>query len=201
MIKGKKPLSVGISDFKDIIESKMYYADKTGIIEELISEGKGVTLFTRPRRFGKTLNMYTLKYFFDIENSEQNRKLFEGFYISETEYMKYQGQNPVIFISLKDLKAGEFDSFMFDLRGLIGNLYNKYEYLKEILNERELRLFNGIWLENEQGKWHDSLKMLSEWLYRYCGKKVVLLIDEYDTPIISSYVNGYYDKTVEFFRM
>ena len=100
-----KRIGIGVSDFKKIIEEEFYYFDKTKFIEEIIQDGAEVKLFTRPRRFGKTLNMSMLKYFFDRKDAEENRKIFKGLYIEKKESFKEQGQYPVIFLSLKDLKA------------------------------------------------------------------------------------------------
>ena len=100
-----KKLPIGLSDFKKLIEGNYYYFDKTNFIDEIIKDGSEVKLFTRPRRFGKTLNMSMLKYFFDIKEAEENKKLFKDLYIEKTEIFKEQGQYPVIFLSLKDLKA------------------------------------------------------------------------------------------------
>ena len=99
-----KKIPVGIEDFKEIINNNCYYIDKTKWIEEIIKDKSEIKLFTRPRRFGKTLNMTTLKYFFDVKNAEENRKLFKNLYIEKSEYFKEQGQYPVIFITMKDLK-------------------------------------------------------------------------------------------------
>ncbi|MBF1205246.1 MAG: AAA family ATPase, partial [Fusobacterium periodonticum] len=101
----KKGIGLGIDDFKEIIEEDFYYFDKTKFIEEVIKDGSQVKLFARPRRFGKTLNMSMLKYFFDIKNKEENKEIFKDLYIEKTEAFKEQGQYPVIFLSLKDLKA------------------------------------------------------------------------------------------------
>ena len=100
----KKGIGIGIEDFREIIREDWYYVDKTNYIEELLKDKTKIKLFTRPRRFGKTLNMTTLKYFFDVKNAEENRKLFKDLYIEKSEYFKEQGQYPVIFITLKDLK-------------------------------------------------------------------------------------------------
>ena len=100
----KKGIGIGIEDFRQMIREDCYYFDKTNYIEELIKDKTMIKLFTRPRRFGKTFNMSTLKYFFDIRNAEENRKLFKGLYIEKSEYFKEQGQYPTVFITMKDLK-------------------------------------------------------------------------------------------------
>ena len=111
-----KRIGIGVSDFKKIIEEEFYYFDKTSFIDEIIQDGAEVKLFTRPRRFGKTLNMSMLKYFFDIKEAEENRKLFKGLYIEKTESYKEQGQYPVIFLSLKDLKASTWEEMKKDIK-------------------------------------------------------------------------------------
>ena len=109
-MKGKKKgLAIGTSDFKSLITGNGFYIDKTKFIEEILEDLSEVKLFTRPRRFGKTLNLSMLKYFFDVENAEENRKLFDNLYISQSEYMKYQGQYPVIFISMRNVEAENWE--------------------------------------------------------------------------------------------
>ena len=134
----KKGIGVGIEDFKKIIEEDCYYFDKTNYIEELLKDKTEIKLFTRPRRFGKTLNMTTLKYFFDVRNAEENRKLFKNLYIEESEYFKEQGQYPVIFITMKDLKKNTWEQMNFAVKSLISNLYNEFEFIREKLNEKDL---------------------------------------------------------------
>ena len=141
----KKGIGVGIEDFKKIIEEDCYYFDKTNYIEELLKDKTEIKLFTRPRRFGKTLNMTTLKYFFDVRNAEENRKLFKNLYIEKSEYFKEQGQYPVIFITMKDLKKNTWEQMYFAAKSLISNLYNEFEYIREKLNEKDLIEFEKIW--------------------------------------------------------
>ena len=122
----KKGIGIGIEDFKKIIEEDCYYFDKTNYIEELLKDRTEIKLFTRPRRFGKTLNMTTLKYFFDVKNAEENRKLFKDLYIEKSEYFKEQEQYPVIFITMKDLKKNTWEQMNFAAKSLISNLYNEF---------------------------------------------------------------------------
>ena len=122
----KKGIGVGIEDFKKIIEEDCYYFDKTNYIEELLKDRTEIKLFTRSRRFGKTLNMTTLKYFFDVKNTEENRKLFKNLYIEKSEYFKEQEQYPVIFITMKDLKKNTWEQMNFAAKSLISNLYNEF---------------------------------------------------------------------------
>ena len=196
----KKGIGVGIEDFKKIIEEDCYYFDKTNYIEELLKDKTEIKLFTRPRRFGKTLNMTTLKYFFDVRNAEENRKLFKDLYIEKSEYFKEQGQYPVIFITMKDLKKNTWEQMNFAVKSLISNLYNEFEYIREKLNEKDLIEFEKIWFKKEDGDYDNSLRLLSEYLYNYYQKKVVLLIDEYDNPLIVANQNGYYKEAINFYR-
>ena len=196
----KKGIGVGIEDFKKIIEEDCYYFDKTNYIEELLKDKTEIKLFTRPRRFGKTLNMTTLKYFFDVKNAEENRKLFKDLYIEKSEYFKEQGQYPVIFITMKDLKKNTWEQMNFAVKSLISNLYNEFEYIREKLNEKDLIEFEKIWFKKEDGDYDNSLRLLSEYLYNYYQKKVVLLIDEYDNPLIVANQNGYYKEAINFYR-
>ena len=196
----KKGIGVGIEDFKKIIEEDCYYFDKTNYIEELLKDRTEIKLFTRPRRFGKTLNMSTLKYFFDVKNAEENRKLFKNLYIGKSEYFKEQGQYPVIFITMKDLKKNTWEQMNFAAKSLISNLYNEFEFIREKLNEIEKEKFYKIWSKSEDGDYDNSLRLLSEYLYNYYQKKVVLLIDEYDNPLIVANQNGYYKEAINFYR-
>lgn len=196
----KKGIGVGIEDFKKIIEEDCYYFDKTNYIEELLKDRTEIKLFTRPRRFGKTLNMTTLKYFFDVKNAEENRKLFKDLYIEKSEYFKEQGEYPVIFITMKDLKKNTWEQMNFAVKSLISNLYNEFEFIREKLNEKDLIEFEKIWFKKEDGDYDNSLRLLSEYLYNYYQKKVVLLIDEYDNPLIVANQNGYYKEAINFYR-
>ena len=197
----KKGLGIGIEDFKEIIYENCYYIDKTMYIEDLIKDKSKIKLFTRPRRFGKTLNMLTLKYFFDIENKEENRKLFKNLYIEKSEYFKEQGQYPVIFISLKGLKEKTWENCFNEIKALISKLYNEFEFIKKVLNESELNIFDKIWLKKDDGEYTNALKNLTSFLYKYYKKEVILLIDEYDAPLINAYEYGYYDEAILFFKV
>ena len=199
-MRDKKPLPIGIDDFKTIIEEDYYYVDKTKMIETLLDDGAKVTLFTRPRRFGKTLNMSMLNYFFNLKNKEENRKLFENLYISKSKYMNQQGEYPVIYLSFKDIKALNWEKCYYLTRRLITYLYNEFEFLREKLNKKDLSDFDKVWLDEEGADWENSLKNLLRYLYEYHNKKVVVLIDEYDTPIVSGYNNGYKKEVLNLYR-
>ena len=196
-----KKLPIGLSDFKELIEENYYYFDKTNLIDEVIKDGSKVKLFTRPRRFGKTLNMSMLKYFFDIKEAEENRKLFKDLYIEKTENFKEQGQYPVIFLSLKDLKADNWENMVNYLKVLISNLCLENRYLLKNLDSFDKVLFENYINKNAKIETlKDTLKFLTRILYEKYNKKVVVLIDEYDAPLVSAYHNKYYEKAKDFFK-
>ncbi|WP_047382593.1 AAA family ATPase [Cetobacterium sp. ZWU0022] len=180
----KKKLPVGIDNFKEIIENNYYFADKSMLINEVLDKKSKVILLPRPRRFGKTLNMSMLNYFFNIEDKESNRKLFDGLDITNTDKMEYAGQYPVIYISLKDIKVSNWELCLEKFMALIKKEYKKY----------------GFVLEDKRDAQENSLLNLSEQLYEKFGKKVIILIDEYDTPLVTAHSQGYYDEAIFFFR-
>ena len=196
-----KRIPIGIDNFRKIMKEDFYYIDKTKFIDELIYDGSQVKLFTRPRRFGKTLNMSMLKYFFDIRNNEENRKLFNGLDIENSKYIDEQGKYPTILISLKGIKGNTWQENLTQLKILIRELYNEFEYIREVLNESELKVFDNIWLGEINGEYTNSLKNLTAFLYKYYKKEVVLLIDEYDIPLITAYKYGYYDEAINFYKI
>ena len=196
----KKAIPVGIEDFKELIQDEYYYVDKTLLIDEMLMNKSKVTLFTRPRRFGKTLNMSMLKYFFDVEDKEENKKLFENLKVSDSEYMSEQGKYPVIFISLKDLKGDTWEECLKRLKLFIFDLYVEFEYIREKMNEWDKKKFEKVLYEKEDADYIMSLKFLADSLYRYYEKKVIILIDEYDAPIINAFDKGYYNEAINFFQ-
>ena len=141
----KKAVPVGIEDFKELIQEGYYYIDKTLLIDEMLMNRSKVTLFTRPRRFGKTLNMSMLRYFFDVKDKEENKKLFENLKVSDSEYMSEQGKYPVIFISLKDLKEDTWEECLESIKDIMYKIFNEYNFLREKLNIVEKRQFDKIW--------------------------------------------------------
>ena len=198
----KKAIPVGIENFKELREEGYYYVDKTFLIYEILINKAKVTLFTRPRRFGKTLNMSMLKYFFNIENKEENRKLFENLKISDSTYMSEQGKYPVIFISLKDLKENNWEECLESIKDIMYKVFNDYEFLREKLNLVEKRQFDKIWeMTGNEKNFKTSLLDLSKYLNKYYSKKVIILIDEYDAPIINAFNNGYYNEAINFFQV
>ena len=200
MKEKKKGLAIGTSDFKSLITGNGFYIDKTKFIEEILEDLSEVKLFTRPRRFGKTLNLSMLKYFFDIENSEENRKLFDNLYISQSEYMKYQGQYPVIFISMRNVEAENWEKSYFNTRNLVSSLYRSFKHIREKIDEFDIEDFMNIAMNKDHADWEGSLKKLSKYLYDYYGKKAIILIDEYDRPMTNAWSEGYYEKSRSFFK-
>lgn len=196
-----KKIPIGIDDFKKIRENNYYYIDKTNLIEEIGKNVGKTLLFTRPRRFGKTLNMSMIKYFFDIKNKEENKKLFKNLYIEKSDFFEEQGAYPVVYISLKGIKADTWESSFFLIKSLISSIYNEFEYIREKLNESQLDSFNKIWLKKDDGEYRNALKNLTSFLHEYYKKEVILLIDEYDSPLINAYEHGYYDEAIVFFQV
>lgn len=194
-----RSIAIGVSDFRNIIANNCFYVDKTKFIEELVNDMTAVHLITRPRRFGKTLNLSMLKYFYDIEGNTENRKLFDGLYISNSLAMSEQGKYPVIFLSFKDVKADSSLEMMENIAILMKNLYDKFEYIREKLNQSNLMEFDEIWLKKDNANLRGALLNLCSYLKEYYNQDVILLIDEYDTPMVSAYEYGYYDEIKMFF--
>ena len=196
-----KRIGIGLSDFKELIEDDYYYFDKTKFIDEVVKDGAKVKLFARPRRFGKTLNMSMLKYFFDIKKADENRKLFKGLYVEKTESFKEQGQYPVVFLSLKDLKATTWEEMKNNIKSIIASFFSEYKYLLNDLDKYDTIRFENIIMKNVKLEdLTEILKFLTKIMYEKYNKKVVVLIDEYDTPLVSAYINGYYEKAKNFFK-
>ena len=196
-----KRIGIGLSDFKHLIEEDFYYYDKTKFIDEVIKDGAKVKLFARPRRFGKTLNMSMLKYFFDIKKADENKKLFKNLYIEKTDSFKEQGQYPVVFLSLKDLKATTWEEMERKIIITLSDFFSEYEYLlNELTGVSFENLKNIIYKKSTIDDLTTALKFLTKILYEKYNKKVVVLIDEYDSPLVSAYINGYYNKAKNFFK-
>ena len=194
-----KKIPIGVEDFREITENDYCYIDKTKLIEEIIKDGSKVKLFTRPRRFGKTLNMSTLKYFFDVKEAERNRKLFKDLYIENSPIFSEQGKYPVIFISMKEIKGMTWEEMQISLKKIFSNLYEEYKFLRENLDERNIEIFDEIW-KRKDTDYSDSLNFLNKLLGEYYNEKVVILIDEYDAPLINAYEFGYYSEALIFFK-
>ena len=197
-----KKIPIGVENFKEIITNNCYYVDKTKFIEKILNDGSKIKLFTRPRRFGKTLNMSTIKHFFDIKNNEENRKLFNNLDIEKSVYIKEQGQYPVIFISMKGIKDITWEEAKSSLKILISKLYSEFKYLLDDLDEFDLPRFKKYLLADiDFANLKNALEFLTRVLYEKHKKEVILLIDEYDSPLISAYEHNYYDEAINFFKV
>ena len=198
----KKGIGIGVEDFSEVIKENCYYIDKTKWIGEILEDKSKIKLFTRPRRFGKTLNMSMLKYFFNVENKEENKKLFSGLDIEKSEYMSEQGQYPVIFISLKSIKAKTWEEAIQEIRLLVLELFSEYKYLLEDLDEYDLPRFKKYLMGNADfSELKNALLFLTRMLFQKYKKEVILLIDEYDSPLISAYEYHYYSDAIAFFKV
>lgn len=199
-----KPLPIGVDDFKKLIDENYYYVDKTLLIKELLDNKGEVNLFTRPRRFGKTLNMSMLQYFFE-KTEEDNSYLFNGLKImnESKEYLDYMGKYPVINLSLKSAKQPTFEMSYKKIRETIADEFKRYS---EVLNgnvlfEDEKEDFTNIMLQKaDLSTYNTSLKLLSKCLKRYYKENVIILIDEYDVPLENAFFEGFYDEMVKFLR-
>ena len=194
-----KKIPIGVDNFKKLITDDYFYIDKTKFIEEIVNDGAEVKLFTRPRRFGKTLNMSMLKTFFDIKEAEENRKLFDNLYIKNSLVFAEQGKYPVILISMKEVIGNSLEELYNSLKTVCSDLYEKHNYIRKYLNERNLEFFDEIWKRRDTD-YSTALKFLSEILENYYNKKVIVLIDEYDVPLTSAYEQGYYNEAVILFK-
>lgn len=204
---GAKRLPVGFDDFKKIRENGFYYVDKTKLIEELLQNWGEVNLFTRPRRFGKTLNMSMLKIFFEIG---MDKRLFEGLYISGKKELceEYMGKYPVIFLSLKGIDGMSFEAARYRLIELIGVEAEQFAFLAESdqLTDNDRSRYRAI-IKLVDGKYSmdediliSSLQTLSQLLYRHYGQKTIVLLDEYDVPLDKAFQHGYYREMVSLIR-
>ena len=197
-----KRISTGTENFKELIDNNYYYVDKTMLIEDVISDK--VMMYNRPRRFGKTLNLSMLYYFFSNQEKE-NSYLFEGLNISkDKEILKHQNQYPVIFLTLKDMNNNNFKSQIYKFSSIISGIINKY--IDRIIDSPLLNYRDKSWLEKYYNV-NANLDEIKEALYnisiilnKYYRKKVIILIDEYDVPLQSAYNHGYYDEMVDFLR-
>lgn len=197
-----RTVGIGHQDFGQLISSNNFYIDKTFFIKEWWENNDAVTLITRPRRFGKTLNMSMLEHFFSVEYAGRT-DLFEDLFIwTEEKYRQLQGSYPVIFISFADIKEGTFADAKEKICYIIEKTFNRYDFLmkSDVLNEKEKNFFQSVSSEMKNYVATSSLGTLSEYLYRYYGKKVIILLDEYDTPMQEAYVNGYWDELASFMK-
>ncbi len=199
-----KNIAIGVDNFKTLREERSYFIDKSLLIQEVVENAASVLLFPRPRRFGKTLNLSMLEYFFSLENKENNAALFEGLAITKTSvWNEHQGQYPVISITLKNCKGDNFNSIFHKISEVISDLYRKFDFLLDDTSLKEFEKENfDIVLQGKAGvdTLKSSLKLLCEYLYRHYDQKVIILIDEYDTLIHEAYLNGFYDEAIDFLK-
>ena len=195
-------ISIGVQSFEKIRENNYFYIDKTMFIKEWWEKGDDATLITRPRRFGKTLNMSMLEQFFSVEYKERG-DLFEGLSIWEDEkYRKLQGTYPVISLSFANIKETNYEATCYRIRQLLMKQYQKNSFLlkSEIMSENEKKFFERMSYDMSQMDAPMAIYQLSDYLYRYYGKKVIILLDEYDTPMQEAYVLEFWDELVSFTR-
>ena len=197
-----RAIGIGNQDFEKVRVNNIFYIDKTNFIQEWWEAEDEVTLITRPRRFGKTLNMSMLEKFFSVNYSGRG-SLFQGLNIWEYEaYREIQGTYPVLFVSFAGIKENSYAGVRESICRVIEEQYNKCDYLLEgtLLNEKEKAFYQKVSVEMSDSEAAASLRALSDFLGRYYGKKVIILLDEYDTPMQEAYVNGYWDELVAFTR-
>lgn len=197
-----RTVGIGYQDFADLIQAQNFYIDKTRFLKEWWENKDMVTLITRPRRFGKTLTMSMTECFFSVEYADR-RDIFEDLAIFQDEsYRKLQGTWPVISLSFAEVKETTFEQARKKICQLIENLYSRFDFLlkSDLLNAKEKDFFNKVSVEMEDYTAALSVKSLSEYLSRYYNKKVIILLDEYDTPMQEAYIQGYWEKMVEFLR-
>lgn len=197
-----RTVSIGRQDFASLIENNYFYVDKTNFIREWWEGGDAATLITRPRRFGKTLNMSMLECFFSLRY--QNRAdLFEGLDIwQEEKYRALQGSFPVIFITFANVKSPSYTETTAEIKRIISRVYEQHRYLLEgtLLSENEKKLFRSVTPDMDDGIAKTAISTLSDYLQRCHGKKVIILLDEYDTPLQEAYVDGYWESLSAFTR-
>ena len=198
-------MPIGVDDFREIVTKKYCFVDKTRFIKEILDGHSKVTLITRPRRFGKTLNLSMLRYFFTVENKEKNRGLFAGLDIERAgeRYMAEQGSRPVVFLTLKGAQAKDYGGMMVKLSELLRQVYDRVLYLQdsEALSLQDKEYFKSVLnTECPPDKLQFALANLTKFLQKHHGRETVLLLDEYDAPIISAWERGYYDECIDFMR-
>lgn len=199
-----KKLAIGVDDFKKLRDHDAYFVDKSLFIEEIINDISEVVLFPRPRRFGKTLNMSMLQHFFSNKNVDENRKLFEGLAIQKSPVFElHQGGYPVISLSFKSCKGQNYGQIYGDLKRIIADTFKKHKYILEkgIFSTVEMEKYRDLCDEkSDEVLMGSSLFLLCSYLYRYYERKVIIIIDEYDTPIHEAFLNGFYKEAIDFFR-
>ena len=197
-----RTIGIGHQDFGELIKNDYFYIDKTSFIKEWWENGDVVTLITRPRRFGKTLTMSMVEQFFSVKYAGK-AELFEGLNIwKEPKYRNLQGSFPVISLSFASIKESNYETVRMKICQLLENLYSQYEFLLNsgVLTEKNKEYFQRVSVNMNDSDASLALYQLSDFLYRYYGKKVIILLDEYDTPMQEAYVNGYWEQLVGFTR-
>ena len=197
-------IGIGESDFKGLRIRNNYYIDKTMYIKDIIDNESRVILVTRPRRFGKTLNMSMLRYYFDIKQKD-SKELFKGLKILEQEekYTSKLGYYPVIYLTLKDVQDRNYENMLLDMKTAMLNMYKEHRYLLDsdkIYPEEKARITDILYAREDENILKNSVRDLSEYLNRYYERPVILLVDEYDVPLQNAYVEGYYEEAVKFFK-
>lgn len=195
--------AIGVQDFEKVRKNNYFYIDKTDFIREWWENGDDVTLITRPRRFGKTLNMSMLEHFFSVEYADEG-ELFEGLSILKNPvYRELKGRYPVIFLSFARIKENTFSEARESICRMIEEQYNKREYLckESLLNEKEKEFYHKVSANMSDSTASVALRSLSDFVFRYYGKKAIILLDEYDTPMQEAYMNGYWEEMVSFIRI
>lgn len=198
----ERTVAIGIQDFSDLIQKKYFYIDKTSFIKEWWESGDCVTLIARPRRFGKTLNMSMTEQFFSVDYADRG-DLFEGLSVwKDEEYRKLQGTYPVISLSFARVKEKDYMTAREKICEIITNLYVKYSFLRDsqVLTDKDRVFFDRVSMDMRDSDATSALYQLSDYLCRYFGKKVIILLDEYDTPMQEAYVNGYWNELALFTR-
>ena len=201
----KKTIQVGSSDFKEIITENYYYVDKSLLIKEFIETGAKAILTPRPRRFGKTLNMSMLKYFFDIEKKDETKDLFRGLKIEkEEEIMKKRGRYPVIFLTFKNERYNTFEEFQEGLKTVMMRLYREKIYLldgERLLEDDKVKFKKVLSGNATHVEYYKALSDLMYYMNVYYDEKVMIFIDEYDGPIQEAYFRGYYDELINVMKV
>ena len=195
-------VAIGIQNFAEAREKNIFYIDKTMFIKEWWERNDGVTLITRPRRFGKTMNMSMLEQFFSVDYAGRS-DLFEGLSIWEEEkYRQLQGTYPVISLSFANIKDTNFASTREKICQILTNLYTKFSFLRDsdVLSDKDIAYFDRVSKDMSDSDASFAIYQLSDFLYRYYGKKVIILLDEYDTPMQEAYVSGFWNEIVAFIR-
>ena len=199
-----KAIGIGTDDFKEIRENDYLFIDKTLLIKELIDDGSKALLFPRPRRFGKSLNMSMINYYFNREYKDISFDLFKGLNISKCSdrYLNEMNKYPVVSLSLKECKRESYEKFILKFKSIISDLYKKYEYLLDspLISNSDKEYFQDCLNKKEEDDLSSAISYLVNMLRIYHGEQVIVLLDEYDAPIMESYLRGFYSKVIDFMK-